>query len=448
MAVAAAGALGPLAASSRDLPPAARVAALALAPLAIAGVAHAARRRAVAPVYALAGAAVVVHLLGYNPFEDPACARVCADVRPLLAGWLSTRVAVGLAAGLAAAAAILAATRVHGATALVAVVALGAAPVPHAVRWEGSEPAFFAPVAVAAVGVALGVDRLRTQRRRAHVDRLLAALTAAGDTGLGPMHVAVPGEERWVDPAGGPAPTTVPGAVVLADEDGPAVRILPRTGVDRDELLAGLTPSTRLALRNARLAAVARTRLADVRASQRRIVTAADAERRRIERDLHDGAQQRLVSVALHLRLAMAGADPCTAAALADAEAGVRTALAHIRRLAHGMFPAALSTEGLDAALDDLGSSSDVDVTVAAGVPEGLPPAVAMTAYTLAAAAVASGPGPVAIEVRRDGDAVVVRVRGARAGKALTDAADRVGAAGGVLTLAATEVTAVIPCGS
>ncbi len=82
---------------------------------------------------------------------------------------------------------------------------------------------------------------------------------------------------------------------------------------DKGEVLAGLTPATRWALRNAQLAAVARARLAEVQASQRRIVAASDAERRRIERDLHDGAQQRLVSVAFHLRVALAGADPATA---------------------------------------------------------------------------------------------------------------------------------------
>ena len=70
-------------------------------------------------------------------------------------------------------------------------------------------------------------------------------------------------------------------------------------------MLAALTPAIRLALQNAQLAAVAKARLADVQASQRRVVAASDSERRRIERDLHDGAQQRLVSVAFHLKVAL-----------------------------------------------------------------------------------------------------------------------------------------------
>jgi signal transduction histidine kinase len=146
------------------------------------------------------------------------------------------------------------------------------------------------------------------------------------------VHFAVPGEARWVDVAGRDA-TDLPGQdkyVVLSDESGPVLRLLVARGTDQGDLLAALTPATRLALQNAQLSAVAKARLADVQASQRRVVATSDSERRRIERDLHDGAQQRLVSVAFHLKVALAGADPSTSVRLAAAESRVRDALGQL----------------------------------------------------------------------------------------------------------------------
>jgi signal transduction histidine kinase len=84
--------------------------------------------------------------------------------------------------------------------------------------------------------------------------------------------------------------------VELVDGAGPLARLLVRPGGDHRDVIASLTPATQLALCNAQLAAVAKARLLDVQESRRRIVEAGDGERRRIERDLHDGAQQRLVS--------------------------------------------------------------------------------------------------------------------------------------------------------
>jgi len=107
-------------------------------------------------------------------------------------------------------------------------------------------------------------------------------------------------ESRWVDAAGSPvADSNDDGArvgVELVDGAGPLARLLVRPGGDHRDVIASLTPATQLALCNAQLAAVAKARLLDVQESRRRIVEAGDGERRRIERDLHDGAQQRLVS--------------------------------------------------------------------------------------------------------------------------------------------------------
>ena len=177
-------------------------------------------------------------------------------------------------------------------------------------------------------------------------------------------------------------------------------------------MLAGLTPATRWALRKAQLAAVARARPAEVQASQRRILAASDAERRRIERDLHDGAQQRLVSVAFHPRVALAGAYPATASRFTSAEAGVRDALAHLRRLAHGIFPSVLATEGLAAALDELAAASDVPATLTIRVDD-VADAPAMADATVVATLDAvqrpSAATRAQISVIQDGDTITVR---------------------------------------
>ena len=276
------------------------------------------------------------------------------------------------------------------------------------------------------------------------------------------MHFAVPGEVRWVDVAGRDA-TDLRGQdkyVVLSDESGPVLRLLVARGTDQGDLLAALTPATRLALQNAQLSAVAKARLADVQASQRRVVSMSDSERRRIERDLHDGAQQRLVSVAFHLKVALAGADAPTAVRLAAAEGQVRNALGQLRRLAHGIFPSVLADEGLAAALDELIAASDVPSTLDVRARDDVGMETAMAAYATVAAVLNSveHPGPntrAVILVDRDGDMLTVSASiQAPGGTVLADfvnVADRVGALGGRLTTAeaatgATVVTAVIPC--
>ena len=118
--------------------------------------------------------------------------------------------------------------------------------------------------------------------------------------------------------------------------------------VARDEL----TSTARLALEHDRLQAAARSQLADLRASRARIIATRDSERRKLERDLHDGAQQRLVSLTLSLRLAQRHAgDP---AAIEWAVEEMRTAVAELRDSAHGIYPAVLGDEGLAAALETL----------------------------------------------------------------------------------------------
>jgi signal transduction histidine kinase len=249
----------------------------------------------------------------------------------------------------------------------------------------------------------------------------------------------------------------------LSDVSGPVLRLLVARGTDEGDVLAAVTPATRLALQNAQLSAVAKARLADVQASQRRVVATSDHVRRRIERDLHDGAQQRLVSVAFHLKVALAGVDPSTAAQLARAENQVRDALAHLRRLAHGIFPNVLAEEGLAAALDELVVASDVPTTldVHSHIDIGAEPAMAAYATVAAVLGSVEHPAPdshALIAIDQEDDMLTVRAEveagdGTVVPTDFIDVADRVGALGGRFTRSQTEtgttvVTAVIPCGS
>src|SRR5215216_5440550 len=120
-----------------------------------------------------------------------------------------------------------------------------------------------------------------------------------------------------------------------------------------------------------RRARTLRVRVHDLRDARQRIIDAADAERRRIERDLHDGAQQRLVAVAVTLGLAESRieSDPASAARLvAQAREEAQLAIKELRELAHGIHPAVLSDHGLAAALEALAARAPVPVQVS-GVP-------------------------------------------------------------------------------
>src|SRR5262249_16116345 len=126
---------------------------------------------------------------------------------------------------------------------------------------------------------------------------------------------------------------------------------------------AEIAAVAQLALDNERLHAEASAHLAELRSSRLRILEVADAERRRLERDLHDGAQQQLVTFSLSLRLASlraGGSDP----AIDRAQADVAAALVHLRRLARGLFPRELADEGLAAALDTLRQSAAEQIHV------------------------------------------------------------------------------------
>ena len=158
---------------------------------------------------------------------------------------------------------------------------------------------------------------------------------------------------------------------------------------DEPQLVRAAGGAAALAIENQRLAAALRARIEELRASRARIVEAGDAERRRLERDLHDGAQSRLVALAIKLRLAQrrAAEHPELAALIAEAGDELQASLDEVRELARGIHPAVLTDRGLDAALRSLALRAPVPVEVAGGVPDDLPGPVATAAYFVVAEA-------------------------------------------------------------
>jgi signal transduction histidine kinase len=196
-------------------------------------------------------------------------------------------------------------------------------------------------------------------------------------------------------------------------------------------------------------------------------VNAQEAELRRIERDLHDGAQARLVALGMSLGLAEQkfASDPESAQQLvAEARLGVGEALRELRDLARGIHPPVLSDRGLGAALETLADRSAVPVTVSVELEERLPDAVETAAYFVAAEALAnaskhSGASRIEIDVRRDLDRLMVAVFDDGAGGAdatgggLTGLRRRVEALDGTLVVSSPEdgpttIRAELPCAS
>ena len=164
-------------------------------------------------------------------------------------------------------------------------------------------------------------------------------------------------------------------SITPVERDGALVAALLHDAALDEEprLLDAVARAIGMAIENSQLQVELQARLAEVRASRARIVTAGDAERRRLERDLHDGAQQRLVALSLALRRAQSrlapAADEGLAASLQDASQLVRDALGELRELARGLHPAILTESGLPGAIAALAARSAVPVEVLA-VPE------------------------------------------------------------------------------
>ena len=219
-----------------------------------------------------------------------------------------------------------------------------------------------------------------------------------------------------------------------------------------------------LALRNAQLQAeAARAELDSVRASRARIVAAALAERRRLERDLHDGAQQHLLGLAARLTAAMSRtSDPEATAAFADARAELGEVLAELRDLAHGIHPATLVQGGLAAALEEVAERLPLAIHLDVA-PDRAPATVEAAAYFAACEALTNavkhaGASQVSVVVRVTATHLEMEIadNGAGgadpAGNGLANIADRIGAVDGEAVIDSppddgTRLLVRIPCG-
>jgi signal transduction histidine kinase len=234
------------------------------------------------------------------------------------------------------------------------------------------------------------------------------------------------------------------GATRLAAGGEDVLAVVHRPGLLDDPRLAGeLATTARLAVEHERLQAAHRARLSELRASRERIVTAADRERRTLERDLHDGAQQRLVTLGLSIRLARRAHDDDH---LAAAEAHARAAVVDLRVLAHGLFPTVLADEGLAVALDVL--SEQVVRLHACGVPERrFAAAVESAAYFAASEALRLTDGEVTVDACAGNGSLSLAID-AVIGPDVTAIEDRVGAAGGTVATRSGRLLVEMPCES
>ena len=302
-----------------------------------------------------------------------------------------------------------------------------------------------------------------------HVEpgQVRAALArAVGDPTL-EVGLWLPDRDAWVDEQGEPL-RLPPGEGRHATYIGErlAVVVHELDLVDQPALLEAAGSAARLALENARLQAELRAQLVELRESRARIVRAGDEERRRLERDLHDGTQQRLLALGMGLQLLHAHVDPAARELLADSENELHHALRELRELAHGIHPAALTDNGLADAVRTLAQRAPVPITIEIDEQAGrLPQHVETAAYFVVAEALANiakyaDAHQASITVARNNGNAHIEIRdngkgGANPdhGTGLKGLADRVGALNGQLTIHSppqrgTHITAKIPCAS
>jgi signal transduction histidine kinase len=222
-----------------------------------------------------------------------------------------------------------------------------------------------------------------------------------------------------------------------------------------------------MALENARLQAELRANLEELRGSRGRVIEAADFERRRLERDLHDGAQRRLVTLSMSLGMLehRLDGDPEARALVTEARREAAGSLQELRDIAHGIHPAVVTSHGLAVALESLVATAPVPVGVAVELEERLPSTAEVAAYYLICEALTNTAkhahaSSASVAVRREPDRVVVEidddgVGGAdtAGGSGLRGLADRVEALEGSLRVVSqagegTHLRAEIPCAS
>ncbi|HEY3333616.1 MAG TPA: histidine kinase [Candidatus Limnocylindrales bacterium] len=351
----------------------------------------------------------------------------------------------------------------------------------HAAWWP--VPEYLVRGSAAPVGFLVGALMLRTARS-AVVDlvtgfegrplraRLEPSLRSAiGDPGLRVLYPD--GDTSWSDGTGrtAGAPTASPGIAatpIISHGQTRAVLLHDAALLEDPGLVGAVTATVRLAIDNEQLTEDLEAQLEETRASRRRIVDAADAERQRIERDLHDGAQQRLVSLAISLRMLGDSLGDEASSEVRDelsaAGTELREAIEELRELAHGLDPAILRESGLGPAVRSLAERCPTPTRVRIEFDGRLARPIEATAYFVVAEALTNvtkhaSATAVAVSLRLDGGHLLVEVEddglggaSAASGSGLRGLADRVAAAGGRFDLGSvagrgTRVAAVLPIG-
>lgn len=296
-----------------------------------------------------------------------------------------------------------------------------------------------------------------------------ALAEALGDPAL-KLAYWLPERSVYVDAEGHPIELPRPGATRMSttvESDGKPVAAIVHDSslADQRDLVRAAGATASLALENERLQAELRAKLAELRASRARIVESEDHARRRLERDLHDGAQQRLVSVALSLRMldSRLEGDPQAAGELEVARRDLGAALEELRELARGLHPAVLTERGLGPALEGLARRAPVPVEVTRVPDERLPDRIEVAAFFL----VSEGLTNVAkyaqatrawVSVRHENGSAMIEVADDGIGDAdpsrgsgLRGLTDRIAALDGVLEVESpsgkgTTIRARVPC--
>jgi signal transduction histidine kinase len=265
--------------------------------------------------------------------------------------------------------------------------------------------------------------------------------------------------------------------VEVPARDGRAATPIDRNGVriaallhdpeleEEPELLDAVGATAAIALENARLQAELAARLEEVRASRARVIEAGQKERQRLERNLHDGAQQRLIALSLNLKLLQKqlGDNPEASRQLDEAQREITMSLEDLRDVAHGIHPAVLTAHGLAVALEQVAARAPVSTRLDVEIEARLPEPVEVAAYYVVTESLANvgkhaQATSASVDVRRTAEGLVVEVvddgiggADSERGTGLRGLADRVEALGGRLRVwtspgGGTRVRAEIPC--
>ncbi|MCY7417825.1 MAG: histidine kinase, partial [Chloroflexi bacterium] len=433
-------------------------------------------------LYAAAATVAIVGAATYDPFLDAACID-CTWDNPLLVmsryglpryrrlAEAAVVLVSGVAMGITAIYWLTGRHRIRSPRTVVAVAALGVALAggirgvllvatpredPRGMAWTGAWGLLLVSVLVLSVG--FGWLAVASWRRAVQLREVVASLEAApapgavgqalgralDDPGLRIGYwLDDPG--RYVDAQGAPMePVTGRGMTVtpIERDGGRLATILHADRVDGQALAGVFGPAMLVAVDNDRLRAARLAQLEELRASRTRIVAVSDGERRRLERDLHDGAQQQLLSILFDLRLARLAAersgDPDRVNRLVACERLAQDAVDELRRMAHGIHPAVLSRSGLIAALMSLADEAAIPIEVEAGavgrVPEAVETAAYIAVWEALAGAIERGASSMSVGARLVGDTLSIEARDdGPPGTSNTPVriADRVGAAGG-----------------